>query len=270
MTTKRGKAKNYMSEKTLTQHLHDLLDHTIYLGKTIFSDTSVTPIEITKICCTPLLIKAMYKAHAINLLVSEGLLEESEIILRVLIEISFIIGAIEKNPEFSLKYGRSAYAQRLRTLKNVQSGINQNIPNLEVPDTFRKNLERDIVSLREKTKGDKIKEIKIIDYAKEARLLSIYYTSYSALCSSIHSGPEDLESYFSKVHDGSVLKISPPDKNNEEVILFTATEAMLRILKALSSLFSVESEKLREAEEAYKGVNTLLWKKLNPNEYFGT
>ena len=60
-----------------------------------------------------MLIKAMHKAHAINLLVSEGLLEESEIILRVLIEVSFITGAIENNPKFAVRYGHSAYAQRL-------------------------------------------------------------------------------------------------------------------------------------------------------------
>lgn len=259
-----------MSEKTLTQHLHDLLDHTIYLGKTIFSGTSATPDETTKICCAPLLIKAMHKAHAINLLVSEGLLEESEIILRVLIEVSFITGAIEKNPKFALKYGRSAYAQKLHALKNIQNGINQNIPNLEVSDTFRKNLEREIDYFRAKTKDEKIKEIKIIDYAKEAGLLGIYYSCYLRLCSSVHSGPEDLEPYFSTERNGSVLKISPPAKTNEEVILFTAIEAMIRILKSLSSLFSIQSEKLREAEEVYQGVNSLLWEKLNPNEYFRT
>lgn len=257
-----------MNEKTLTQHLHDLLDHTIYLGKTIFSDTFATPDEITKICCTPLLIKAMHKAHSINLLVSENLLEESEIILRVLIEVSFIAGAIEKNHEFALKYGQSAYVQRLRTLKNIQNGINQDIPNLEIPDTFRKDLERNIDYFREKTRGGKIKEIRIIDYAKEAGLLAIYYSSYSRLCSSVHSGPEDLESYFSKESSGSVLKISAPAKNNEELILFTAIEAMIRILKSLSSIFSVTSEKLSKAEEVSQGVNSLLWEKLNPNEYF--
>lgn len=256
-----------MSGKTLTQHLHDLLDHTIYIGQTNFTGTSAKPKEIEKICSGPLLIKAMRKAHALNLLISEDLLEESEIILRVLIEVSFVIVAIEKNPEFALKYGSSAYVQRLRSLKNIQNGINQNIPNLEVPDTFRRKLEKDIKYFQAKTRDDNIKEIKIIDYAREAGLLPIYYSSYASLCSSVHSGPEDLEPYFSKEQDSSILKISSPDRNNEDVILFTAIEAMIRILKSLSSLFSIEIEKLREAEEVYQGVHSLLWGKLNPNEH---
>ena len=98
--------------------------------------------------------------------------------------------------------------------------------------------------------------------------MAIYYGSYSKLCSSVHSGPEDLDPYFSKEHDGSVLKISPPVKNNEEVILFTAIKAMIRILKSLSSLFSVKSEKLIEAEEVFQGVNSIFWEKINPNEFF--
>lgn len=257
-----------MTEKSLTQHLHDFLDHTIFLGNTIFNDQAVTPNEISKICCAPMLIKALHKAHSINVLINETLLEESEIILRVLIEISFITGAIQKNPEFALKYGRSSYAQRFHTLKNMKKFIHQNIPNIQVPSKFLEETEANMTFYEKILKEQKIKEIKIIDYAKEAGLLNIYYGVYTVLCSSVHSGPEDLESYFSKDKNGSLLKIEPPIKQNEEIILFTAIETMIRILKSNASIFSIESEQLKKAEEVYKGVNALLWDKYNPNESF--
>jgi uncharacterized protein DUF5677 len=257
-----------MNEERLKQHLHDLLDHTIYLGKHIFAGLIAKPNEIPKRCCSPLLIKAMHKAHSINVLASEGLLEESEIILRVLVEVSFITGAIEANPDFALKYGRSAYAQKLRTLKNMKNGLAQGIPNLNVPPKFLENLNEHIEYCTKVVKDQNVREIRIIDYAREAGLLSIYYTSYAALCSSVHSGPEDVEPYFSKEERGSILKIAPPVRGNEEIIRFTAIEAMIRILKSLASVFSVESEKLSKAEDLYHGVNALLWERHDPNQHF--
>lgn len=257
-----------MDEKTFLNGLKDLLDHTIYIGKTSFANISITPSEITKFCCVPLLIKAMHKAHAINLLVSEDLLEEAEIIERVLIEVSFIIGAIDKNPKFAIKYGKSAYAQKLRSLKNIQQGIGEKIPNLEVSNSFQQALQKKIDLLKTKIKDEKLKDIKIYDYAKEAGLLAIYYSAYSKLCSSVHSGPEDLESYFSKEINGSILKISAPVKNNKDVILFSSIEAVIRILKSLSSIFSIESDNLKKAEEVYHGISAILWEKNNPNQYF--
>ena len=257
---------NIMNDEEIIQHLSKLLDHTIYLGKTIFPDTSKKPNDLYLICSGPLLIKALHKAHSINLLTSEDLLEEAEIILRVLIEISFVIGAIEKNPEFLEKYGKSAYSQKFRAIKNVKKASEQNIPNLKVSDEFIRILEDDIEFLKKKIKKEKLKEIKIVDYAKEAGLLSIYYSSYSQLCSSVHSGPEDLEPYFSKTDNGTTLKNFSPQKNNKELILFSAAEAMFRILNSLSKIFSVKSKKLQEAEEVFYGFNSIIWNKCDPNK----
>jgi len=43
---------------------------------------------------------------------------------------------------------------------------------------------------------------------------------------------------------------------------------MIRILKSLSSIFSIESDKLKKAEDVYYGINSILWEKNDPNQYF--
>ncbi len=257
-----------MDEAKYTHGLKELLDHTIYIAKNSFSDVSIKQDELIKICCSPLLLKAMNKAHAINVMVAENLLEESEIILRVLVEVSFIVKSIELNPDFAMKYGKSSYAQKLRSLKILKNGIDQDIPNLEISESYQKKLQEQIEYFKNKIKEENFKEIKIYEYAKEAGLLAIYYNVYSQLCSSVHSGPEDIDSYFTTAENGFISAISRPKKNNQDVILFTAIEAMLRILKSLCTVFSVTSEKLNKAEELYHGVEAILRENVNPNQYF--
>ncbi len=105
-------------EAVLTQ----TLDHTIYLAKHAFKHVTLTNQGPQRFCIAPLVIKAMHKAHALNVLVKEGLIEEAETILRILIEVSFVVCVIAKDHKFVSQYARSAYVQKRRELQNIYRG----------------------------------------------------------------------------------------------------------------------------------------------------
>ena len=97
--------------------LSKTLDHTIYLSKTYLNNQSIGPTDAQKFCVAPLLIRSCHKAHSINVLVKERLIEEAETMLRILIEVNFVVGALCKESDFTREYGRSAWAQKRPNLK---------------------------------------------------------------------------------------------------------------------------------------------------------
>lgn len=243
----------------LAPALRKALDHTIYLAKRTFKDGRVTQGEFQKICTSPLLIRALHKAHTINLLTKEGLLEEAEIILRVLLEVSFVVCAVAKSPQFAERYGVTSFAQRRKRAQNFLRAVEQfdSIPRV-TPSAVEK-AKKQIEAYDAAIKHLGAKPLRIVDYAEEAGLLGDYYSSYSEMCSSVHSGPEDLEAYFHVNSLGRIVAIRPPAKNNAEILLVTAIEAMVRILKATCAVFGVSITELAEVERLYKQVMPIVW-----------
>lgn len=249
--------------------MRQLLDHTIYLAhrafkvdhvaKLTFTDNRIRPAELQKMCASALLIRALHKAHSINLLTKEGLLEEAEIILRVLLEVSFVVGAVTKTPQFTARYGVSSFVERRRRVKAFLRATEcfDGIPG--VTPSIIKNAKKQIEAYDAAIKQLNAKALRIVDYAKEAGLLADYYSSYSELCSSVHSGPEDLEAYFHKDSSGKLVAIGPTAKSNAEILLATAIEAMVRILKATSTVFGFSIMELAEVERLRKQVMAILW-----------
>jgi len=104
-----------LSQQQLEKALAETLDHTIYLAKHGFRHVAVSSGQ--RFCTAPLLIRAAHKAHALNVLVKERLMEEAETILRILIEVSFVIAAISKESAFVRRYAASAYVQKNESFK---------------------------------------------------------------------------------------------------------------------------------------------------------
>ena len=237
--------------------LSKTLDHTIYLAKKSFKTDSIGLKEPQKLCVDPLLIRSCHKAHAINILVKERLIEEAETILRILVEISFVICAICKEEEFALKYGRSAWAQKMRELSDLTEGIKRMKSSPVSPEQVA-HMEAQLVAVRAKVKQLNAQKLLAKDYAEKADLLAIYYTTYAKLSSSVHSGPEDLERFFDMDQKTKILKIGRPKEGRVDVLLWTAVETMLRILKASSALFGITIPELEGVERIYANMTAKL------------
>lgn len=230
--------------------LSETLDHTIYLAKRAFKHISIGTREPQKLCIAPLSIRACHKAHAINILVKEGLFEEAQTILRILIEVSFVIRAIKKDENFAFQYGRSAFVQKETYLKNLLKGHQELGEAILTPEQTIQ-----IKSLLEKiglhVKRINARKITVRDYADAAGLLAVYYTVYSDLSSTVHSGPEDVERFFTRDTDAQMLKIGPPQEGRKDVLFWMAIEAMIRILQDSSAAFGCSIIGLDKVVKSY-------------------
>lgn len=239
----------------LEELLRQTLDHTIYLAKNGFKHCSPTTAQ--RLCIAPLVIKALHKAHGLNVLVKEKLMEEAETILRILIEVSFVIGAISKDKEFIREYARSAYVQKRRELQNWLSG-NKLLPAPILTTGQVDELEEQVAKLTDAIKTLGARPISIREYAEKSGLLAVYLINYSRLSSSVHSGPVDLERFMKKDAERKLLSIGPPDPGRPDVLLWVGIETMVRILKAASEVFGLCIVGLDEVENIYRGMSSAL------------
>jgi hypothetical protein len=243
------------------EQMQQLLDHTIYKAKTLFPK-QIQHNQIERICSAPLIIKSLSKAHAINVLISEDLSEEAEVILRVLIEISFTLAAFAKDPTSVKKYGWSAYFQKIEQNKNTLNAINAGVRTSTNPQFLKENLTNSNIELNKIIKAKGIKNITVKGYAEIADLLPIYYGAYSKLCERVHSGPEDVESYF--MTQNRVIKSIGPRNNSDDIlVLFMAFETMIRILKSGLRIFDICIDELKELDSVYQGLVQFMNKRYN-------
>lgn len=238
-------------------HLGKVLDHTIYLAKGAFQHGTVATNTGQRLCVAPLVIKALHKAHALNLLVKERLIEEAETILRILIEVSFVIGALTKDQTFVSQYARSAYVQKRRELQSYLLG-NQELPKPILNPNQVRELEEQIERFAAIIKEHKIKAISIKEYAEKCGLLAIYFINYSRLSSSVHSGPVDIDKFMKKNAEQKLLSIGPPDPGRPDVLLWVGVETMVRILKSASEVFGLCIIGLDQVEEIYRGMSAMM------------
>jgi hypothetical protein len=248
-------AKVGLSKEELERTLAETLDHTIYLSKNAFKHVTLSSPQ--RFCTAPLLIKAMHKTHALNVLVRERLIEEAETILRILIEISFIVSAIAKDPSFVRQYARAAVVQKKRELQNWIAG-NRTLPiPILSPDQVQQ-LEQQIRKFEEQIKKHQVKTISIKEYAEKAGQLGIYFINYSRLSSSVHSGALDLERFMKKDPDRKLLSIGPPDPGRPDVLLWVGIETMVRLMDSASAIFGLCVVGLDKVRSFYQGMSALM------------
>ena len=248
-----------LSQQELEKALAETLDHTIYLAKHGFRHAAVSSGQ--RFCTAPLLIRAAHKAHALNVLVKERLMEEAETILRILIEVSFVITAISKEPPFVRRYTASAYIQKKRELQNWLAG-NRALPRPILKADQVEQLETQIRTLTAQIEKLGAKSISIKEYAEKAGQLAIYFINYSRLSSSVHSGPEDLERFMKKDSDRKLVAIGPPDPGRPDVVLWVGIETMVRILDSACAIFGLCILGVDKVRQFYAAMSALMMEEM--------
>ena len=244
-----------MTEQEYKNALHDTLDFSIFIGHHLCPNTADIKDEKIhlKTSCAALFIRALTKAHAINVLIDNDLPEEASVILRVLIEIRFIICSIEKNTDLFNKYQNDLDIQNYLKLKDLGNAEKYPECLFKLDDSLKEKL----IEMSKKNKGKKT--ISIRDFAEKAELLGIYYSSYSILCRYIHSGPRDIKANFSIVNKS--LIVSRNNNIEYDIIYFSAIEAMNHIIQVMSRVFEVHYDKVNELNDMYNELNSIMHKK---------
>jgi hypothetical protein len=235
--------------------LHDTLDFSIFIGKNIFPKrlSVLDKSKLLKMHCFALLLRALTKAHAINVLYKNDLSEEANIVLRVLLEIQFIVCSIANDQSHFERYLSDLGLQKFKELKNLDQAGKHPECIFKIDEATKAK----ILELTPKYKGKK--QLSIRDHAEKAGMLGLYYSSYSTLCGHVHSGPAEVANHF-KVHSNN-LTISRNYGADYDLVCFSGIEAMKNILNAISKVFSIEHEKLQELNVIYHELNGMLYRK---------
>jgi len=244
-----------MTKDQYTKVLHDTLDFSIFIGKNIFpkSLSVLDEDKLLKMHCIALLIRALTKAHAINVLHKNDLSEEANIVLRVLLEIQFIVCSIAKDQSHFDRYVSDLGLQKFKELKNLDNAG-------EYPECIFKMdeaIKTTILELAPQYKGKK--QLTIRDHAEKAGMLGLYYSSYSTLCGQVHSGPAEIANHFKL--SSSNLTISRDKGADYDLVCFSGIEAMKNVLNAVSTVFNIEDEKLQQLNAIYQELNGMLYRK---------
>jgi uncharacterized protein DUF5677 len=247
-----------MTDEELERLLAEVLDHTIYLAKGAFQHVAITHSARQRFCVAPLVVKALHKAHALNLLVKERLMEEAETILRILIEVSFVIGAIARDAEFVPVYARAAFVQKRRELQQFVLG-NRELPRPILTPEQVEDLEKRVAELALIIKRIGARSISTKEYAERAGLLALYHINYSRLSASVHSGPEDIDRFIKKDAERNLLAIGAPDVGRPDVILWVGIESMVRVLHLASGVFELCILGLAEVDAVYRGMSSAMF-----------
>lgn len=244
-----------MTKTQFEKALHDTLDFSINIARDIcpkLISRASENLEL-KITVSALMLRSMTKAHAINVLLASDLAEEANVVLRILIEIAFVVGYICKDEKHFRRFQEDLEYQKYLELKDIVKAT-------DYPDCMYKVDSSAVRKLEEmKPKFKKRQKLSVQATAEGAGMLGLYYSSYSTLCRFVHSGPSEVDDYLS-IQNGR-MKLSRSNRVEVDLVLFSAIEAMKSILNFTATVHSSKSEKLDQINEIYTGFNQILYDK---------
>jgi len=178
-------------------------------------------------------------------LCEKGMIAETRVILRTLLEILFCIGAIANNDGIAEVYlledeiHRKKFLNKFKMLSWTNKDGNAN-PELD-----------DLLSVIKNNIDDKdMVELKIQWFAGKAGLSDYYNSVYSIFSSSVHANVRDLEELAIVDGNGEITEfLFGPDDATRSIpsLLLTAGESLVLILRSINLKFKLGiSEKIDE------------------------
>lgn len=192
-----------------------------------------------EVVVTCLFIRVLNDFQSIVILTKRGLLPEAKVILRSLLTAFFKLKSCSEDPQFYLEYIKSDDARRLKILNTARGSQNNALKRLREYAT-----DEVMKKLKEEIDRENAKELKDIDIAEKAGMLSHYDTVYRDISNNdIHVGIRSLDRYL-VLDEKKTLKSFNwgPTDNDLERILFTATGELLISLEVVCNLFKINKK----------------------------
>jgi hypothetical protein len=203
------------------------------------------PLQLITIC---LFVKILNTTRAELLLFENNLLSEVYVSLRHQMEAVFVLKACYEDAPFLREYIKSGALYRLK-LGNI---ISQNGSEFRENDNFdEEKVNSRKAELKAIVDENGIKEIKIQELAKTAKLKSFYNTAYRFFSNVVHVGISSLDDYFVMGADGKVRELSVfPYQKDIADLFIAAIELILLALDCINKIFKVNiEEKLKVLQE---------------------
>jgi hypothetical protein len=174
---------------------------------------------------------------ASTLIFESGYESQGRALLRVAMESTFILVAIDKNPELADQFAQQDDLQRKRMFNKTRMW---NSPELQEQARAHSTDEK-LAEIQEAIKENAVKKKTTEGYSKAAGLHDWYLTAYSLFSNSIHNSVRDLESHIDTDDDGEIIQIiNEPILDGLEILYITGSEILLNALKSVSNIFELD------------------------------
>ena len=185
--------------------------------------------------------------QAFIVLIRKGLLTQSEIILRNILETSFIIGAIGKDGDFGKKFVFSENLSRKKALVRLSENYKKNGKEVD-QETI------DLIAELQKFIKDKnIKEFSIEQIAKIANLTDLYDTLYPLTSRAVHTSPRGLDKALVVNDQGELMSVDyGPVVEGFDMQLASAIDMTLYTMHEAANNFDYEVAEIEELRAKLK------------------
>jgi len=198
-----------------------------------------------------LYIRIITNYQALLILVSKGMLPQSQIMVRAQVEALFTLVAISKDNEFAEVYlGHEEHQRKgvLRKLRRYKETINSEDPDIQEATSI-------IEGINDNIKENNIKRLTTEETSKVAELHSWYDTVYALTSTAVHTSARSLETHLIKDNENEAIV----SFNNEPSIqgiglpLGTGVNSMHIATDACCDILSIEQTKeIRQFNERYE------------------
>ena len=182
-----------------------------------------------------LFCKCITSYQSTILILSYGLPNEAEVLLRSLMESTFILLACCNEDEYYKDYLKSHDYQRSQFAKNVIS----NKLSIDLTTSFSKD---EIANAKSNYRKSQKYKLNFREIAKKAGLINYYFTQYCYLSLSTHNSPRSIEQYifFDDKHE-LYFGITPKmNLDNVKTVIILSSDLILKTLEKIHHYFGPE------------------------------
>lgn len=197
-----------------------------------------------------LFLRVLSTFEGVIILIERGMLDETKVLLRTLMEVLFALRAITQHAEVAEEYYQSRLTIQLTALRKIA----RSQPTLK--DSQGRDLSeriKELGSLIGKRKTDTKTEY----LAQKARLSAFYDTAYTRLSWAVHANIIDIaESHMAGQSDSRIESIHLSVQTEKvEQWFMTACECMVIAMKSVNDLFKAGAEnEIADYEGRYKSL----------------
>jgi hypothetical protein len=216
------------------QHLFALTDEVNEQAQKLMFELTPHSKHIQELLVASLYMRCLSHYQAALLLMERGMLPETRLMLRALLEVVFFLCAIGKKPELANDYIEEDQPQRLKILGKLKKMYGDNLPSQMRNDTT-KALEQELIR---DIDNSEIVVRSTEQWAQEAGLHDWYLSAYSILSMTVHAKVRDLERYLVVDDKGEIRSLKwGPDDADVKILFVTAIETMLVAMNGAAAVY---------------------------------
>lgn len=224
--------------RNLYKTKYDLYQEINQFAHTVLNDCyAKIGTSVVKLLIVSLYIRCLTIYQSILFVSERGMLAETRILLRSIIEVCFYIKAVCKDENILNVLHVKDEQQKLRSVNRIIHSKTKikNLPSLEELNKKKIEIEERIKNIPAKAKGTE-------ELSELAGMHDYYLTVYTPLCNSVHTNAIDLEMYLDMENNKIIGLSYGPTDDKISLNLSTAMEVILNSMGAMNIYFELEHQ----------------------------